>query len=29
MVAFHFRESTNAVGKAQGFCEISDTKNAL
>ena len=26
MMAFRFSEITNAIGKAQGFCEIAETK---
>ena len=29
MMAFCFRESSNAIGEAQGFRKISETKNAL
>jgi hypothetical protein len=29
MMAFRFRETTNAIRKAQGFCEIVETKNAF
>lgn len=29
MMAFHFRESTNALGEAQGFREIAEMKLAF